>query len=230
MKKCLVLLGLTIAVSCSQRMKNSNLENAEKKDTLLINSIEYTLDSIGENEYNSNAEIHFDEKKAEFINDTNVIREDSLLIFRLKSGSNLVLKNDTSVTNYIEYKFLQSYNSIDYWLIRLYYYEGSGYLLLDKETGEKIDIYGEPKFSGNKNYFFTSSFDIEATYDPNGFELYQLVKGKAKRLWRKDIDDWGPSGMKWINDSCVVIEQSRVNYEANSTHFKLSYKRMKIIK
>jgi hypothetical protein len=228
MKKIGFITLVLIVLSCSNKNKSSQVV---KPDTLMINNSVYVLDSIGFDEFEAVKTERFNENDSETINDSSVTRQDKLnLNFKLRNGQEITLKNDTSDSNYETYRFIESLKNIDYWLIGVTYYEGRGYLLIDKQNGDETEIYGNPYFSKNKDWFITYSFDIEAAFDPNGFQLFQVENGKAKLKWTKDINDWGPSIIKWLNDSSVVIEQSRISNDPNESGMQLSYKKMKIVK
>jgi hypothetical protein len=229
--KSLGLITLVLIVwSCSINNKSSQVV---KSDTLMINNSVYQLYSIGFDEFQAVETEKFNENESEIINDSSVHRLDKLnLRFKLKNGQEITLKSDTTDSNYVTYRFVESLKNIDYWFIRVTYYEGGGFLLIDKQNGEKVEIYGKPYFSKNNNWFVTYSFDIEASYDSNGFQLFQIENGKVKLKWTKDINDWGPSIVKWLNDSSVLIEQSRINSNTNESESRmlLSYRKMTIIK
>jgi hypothetical protein len=230
MRTILLLFVTTYLVSCSGNTKQQVLKKGS--DTLIIKNTVYNLDSINENAFRSIKTVALNEPEKEIITDTNVIRKDTLLlVFKLRNGKEKTLKNDTTDENFSVYKFIESFANIDYWFVGITYYEGSGYLLIDKETGDEINVWGKPYFSDNNKFFFTYSFDIEATFDPNGIQFFKVDNRKVKNIWSKELLDWGPSGMKWSGDSSVVIEQSRLNNAGNNADsYLLSFRRMKIIK
>ena len=150
-----------------------------------------------------------------------------LLTFKLRNDKELALNNDSTDSEYITYRYLETLPNIDYWFVIENYYEGGEFLLIDKETGKNINVYGKPYFSKNNQYFVTYSFDIEASYNSNGFQLFKVENGKAIHLWTKNISNWGPSVIKWVNDSAIVMEQSRMG---DDSQLELSYRKMKIVK
>jgi hypothetical protein len=213
---------------CTSKITDSNNEHLSG-DTLMINKMTYFLDSIGKVEFKSAYEQKYNVDNKEIIDDTTNVKRDTLkLIFHLRNGVDSVLVNDTTEgwSNYIDYSYIESCKNIDYWLLGITYYEGSQYLLLDREKGEKIWIWGIPIYSPNNKYFVCNSCDLEAGYDSNGFQLFEIKNKKAKLRWSKILSDWGPTEIRWKNDSTLYIKQLRMDYKDSKNPEKYSYKSM----
>lgn len=219
---------LLVVAACSTPPSG---DQAPKGDTLMISNQVYSLDSIDFKEFQSIKADSYQDNEKEVINDSSVHRTDSLtLTFQLKNGKTLNLKNDTSESNFITYNYIETMPDINAWFLRETYYEGGGYLLIDRQTGEKTEIYGRPCLSKNKLWFFTYSFDIEAGFIDNGIQLFNVENGKPRHVWTKEITSWGPSIVKWSSDSCVYIEKSQIVPNNTDSGLTLSYKKMKIVK
>ncbi len=136
------------------------------------------------------------------------IKLDSLnRVITLKNGKEFVLK-----PNYSKLEgglsFIKPILN-RYYVFRVQYYEGSGALLLDTETGNKTYVYGEKVFvSPDQKYFISINDDIEAGYSRNGFQLFEVDdQQNLTKIWKLDQLDWGPINIKWLdNDSFVVKE------------------------
>jgi hypothetical protein len=218
----------SLLLGCTPKKNVVNNEHFNG-DTLILNKVIYYLDSIGEVEYKSTHKQKFNGGDKEIIDDTANVKRDTLkLKFHLSNGVDSVLVNDTTEgwSNYIAYSYIESCKNIDYWLLGITYYEGSQYLLLDRENGEKLWIWGMPIYSPNMKYFVCNSCDLEAGYDANGFQLFEVKNNKAIHRWSKSIDDWGPSEIRWKNDSTIYIEQLRMDYSDSKNSEKYSYKTM----
>jgi hypothetical protein len=216
-------------VCCTAKKNADNNVFTQGRDTVLINNKVFYLDSIPKSLFKTAEKTKFIEGENEIIDDTSNVSRDSLLLtFHLKNGSDLVLKNDTSqdYSNYIAYNYLSSLATIDYWLLRISYYEGRAYMLVDKENGKKIDIWGEPVFSPSNKYFICYSFDMEAAYDPNGMQLFEIRGRKVNEKWSYLISDWGPSEIRWKNDTIIYLEQAIMDYENSPDGYIETYKSM----
>jgi hypothetical protein len=93
-----------------------------------------------------------------------------------------------------------------YYLIRAFGYEGSGYRLVYKKTGQTIDLYGIPIFSPDGKRFVDSSLDLDAGHHPNLIKIYNLEDNKYAIEWKhiyKDVK--GPANPVWLNNSAIVF-------------------------
>ena len=226
MKLFLLLIPVLVFISCNSNKKVDNKENI-KGDTLIIAKVVFNLDSISEKEFKTADKQGYKESATEVIEDTVNVRRDSLkLIFHLGNGADSVLINDTTEgwSNYIDYSYIESCKNIDYWLLGIGYYEGSQYLIVDRENGNNIWIWGMPVYSQDNKHFVTYSCDLEAGYDSNGFQLFEIKNNKAIHKWSKIVNDWGPTEIRWKNDSTIYIEQMRIDFENNAQNY--SYKSM----
>jgi hypothetical protein len=226
-----VFFGCTSNKNSGKKEQTSSSEQQVKRDTLVINSKVYYLDSIPEATFESLKKDIEKKHVTESIDDTvNVIRDSLRLIFHLRNGVDSVLVNDTteSWSNYVDYGYMKACPEIDYWLVDITLYEGSMYLLLDRENGEKIWIWGRPVLSPNNKYFVCYSFDLEAGYDSNGFQLFEVINNKAILRFSKEIADWGPTEIRWKNDTIICIEQTRIDFNDSKDPYKESYVEMTI--
>ena len=228
-----IFLILVFVMACNPKKNgNSNISKINQ-DTLLINNIVYSLDSIGEKDFNTiatgNSKDTFSEN--EIIDDTNNVSRDSLILtFHLKNGADSILVNDTTenYSKYVSYYYLESSKYIDYWLVRVQFYEGGGYLLINKEKGNKIFIWSKPVFSPDKKHFVCYSCDLEAGYISNGFQLFEVKNKEVLLLWSKEINEWGPSEIRWKNDSTIYIKKLKMDFNDSKNPNQISYKSMKI--
>jgi hypothetical protein len=198
----------------------------DKIDTIHIGKQVIELMPVDKNVFEDLGVVEFNEPDDEIINDTANVKRDFLrLTFKLKNGTDTTLTNDTTElwSKYRDYQYLDNYDFMDYWLLSVTYYEGFSYMLLDKETGEDITIWSIPIFSPNREKFVCNSFDMEAGYNPNGLQYFRIENGKLVNDWNKELSDWGPSKVKWLNDTLIIVEQKIMNPESDefySTEYK----------
>jgi hypothetical protein len=228
MKQILLIAAiLATAIGCTSKPTKAAAPTV-KRDSLLIDNKTYYLDSIGEFDFGDVLDFTVDYPDDETIDDTTNVTRDSInLVFKLRNGEQLVLANDTAENSdgFVVYNYLESYNQIDYWLIRTYYYEGGSYLLLNKNNGEKTWVWGPPIVSPDKKRAICCSIDLEAQFEPNGFQLLTIDNRKVTQTINVDLTHWGPSDVRWKDRNTIYFEQTRTDYKNPDN---VSYKRMSL--
>jgi hypothetical protein len=110
-----------------------------------------------------------------------------------------------------------------FYLIRVFGYESRGYILVDKKTGQTIDLYGMPIFSPDGKKFVSVSLDLEAGYIPNLIRIYELVDDKFAKEWEYVYQGMkGPANPVWLDNSAIVFFE--VTYEKVPTEANLKKK------
>lgn len=93
-----------------------------------------------------------------------------------------------------------------YFLIRAYGYESNGYALVNKKTGQTINLYSIPIFSPDGKRIVDVSLDLDAGYQPNLIRIYKLRDKKYAIEWKHIYKDLkGPANPVWLNNSAIVF-------------------------
>lgn len=93
-----------------------------------------------------------------------------------------------------------------FYLIRAFKYEGSSYVLVNKNTGQTINLYGIPIFSPDGKRFVDLSLDLDAGYHPNLIGIYKLEDNKYTIEWKHIYQGMkGPADPVWLNNSAIVL-------------------------
>lgn len=187
----------------------------------LFNNFKKSSDEIISNKV-SNNEIN---KPIELIK-----KEGNKLILPLDNGTEKVIldvagKGDIiSETNTNEnksedtriYIFDKFYKEINYYGVIVRYYVGmdnsSFYLLINKKNGNEISLPSEKLIiSPNKQRIVSYNVDLISGFTTNGFNIFNLKDGNSYKEYEYYPKDWGPSNVKWINDSELEFEKTKLN-------------------
>ncbi|WP_053970621.1 hypothetical protein [Mangrovimonas sp. ST2L15] len=105
-------------------------------------------------------------------------------------------------------------------------YEYSYHVLADLKTGDTISSYGQPLFSKDGNFIFTSNVDLEVGYDDNGYQLIKLDSLGFTNIKTVDIVDWGIQKASWISKDSIIYSRVTLNnnYELSSKNEKMKIK------
>ncbi len=97
------------------------------------------------------------------------------LIFKLGNGKKAYLVNDDSDDDnkFAKYKYYGKMRDLDYFVLQVFYYEGSSHLIIDSAFRRyNFILSGFPVMSPNKKNIISGSCDLEAQYIFNGIKIY----------------------------------------------------------
>ncbi|WP_343668593.1 hypothetical protein [Chitinophaga sp.] len=156
-----------------------------------------------------------------------VQRQGDSLLFTLKNGKTAVLansKNPAIDEDYAVYYYAGYQEDLQQHLAFGSYYESSDYLLVNPSNGKQTHLWGIPYLSPDKQFVICPSFDLEAGFNNNGFELYSYENGNVKLLGETDLQHWGPGQIKWVDAHTLEAE-----YQTMDTAMNIHTKPVKII-
>lgn len=140
--------------------------------------------------------------------DTAVKRRGDTLLLPVENGEPVAMVNNKSDgDDYAQYHYDSFLPEINSYCLIGSYYEAGDYILLNRSTGANIHVWGKPVISPDKRMLICPSFDIEAGFIPNGFQLFTNNNGKLENMGDVSIDKWGPGRVKWLDNYTVAIEQ-----------------------
>ncbi|MFL5762715.1 MAG: hypothetical protein ACJ77K_02160 [Bacteroidia bacterium] len=234
MKNSLFILMLFL-LSCSPEKKEqgSAAEMAvpivdEEFDSIRINNVTYKLDPITAAEFFSVKAERGEISDQELIDDSaNVKRDGNKITFHLENGKDTMIVNDSSEEDLAYFSYEKDMKDIGYWLLFVSYYEGSSFLVISKADGAQTYMWGYPLVSPDKKHVLSASFDLEAAFCENGIQLFTLSDVRLTHNFDKEIPAWGPSDVRWKDNSSIYIEQSY--RKETDPEFSKKYKRMKVI-
>ncbi len=180
-------------------------KNIAEVDTLILENKNLLIYPISNSEFNSVSPTPAENNKK---NDKNIQSNKLFVKCTFRNGLSKTYKNNLgNDDNYINYSFVGSLETIDYYLIQIQFYEGGNYLLIDKENGKEIPIYSEPSFSNNKKHFACSLMTCSG--DGGGLQIFEVIdNGKVKLIETKfKFHAWDPSLLKWNFKNELLIQK-----------------------
>jgi hypothetical protein len=99
---------------------------------------------------------------------------------------------------------------------------------MDKKDGSKKYIWGQPVISPDNKRFISYSCDIDAGYNYNGIQLFEINGRKADLKWQKEIGLWGPDEVRWKDVNTLYIKKYSNNYRKGNAVQKYSFGSVKI--
>jgi hypothetical protein len=134
-------------------------------------------------------------------------RDKRNLILPLDNGKTKILKDiNWGSDSDISYTYQHFFSNINSYLVRIQYYEGEAYLLVNKTNGEEVYTIGETYISPSTQKVMAICEDLEAGYTINGLEMIDMKDGKFKKKFIIQGGNWAPTSLKWLDDNSIVLK------------------------
>lgn len=141
-------------------------------------------------------------------------RSGDTLWLLLQSGQELMLKDsiNKAVYNFDDYAYTlhHYFPEQEYYLVRVQFGEGNGFMLINRKNGFKKYVFGEPYFSPSSKYIVTLSSDLEAGYNPTGIQLLLNQDDSLSEQMKVYIRNWGPTALKWMTDNEFILQKEHL--------------------
>lgn len=203
--------------------------NERPIDSFRIANKKFLVYSLPKSSFSPATELDYDSVEGPQLakETTQVQRRGDTLLFALRNGKTSVLANDRNPAideNYAIYYYAGYQKDLQQHLAFGSYYESSDYLLVNPANGKQTHLWGIPYLSPDKQFVLCPSFDLEAGFNNNGFELYSFENGNMKLLGETDLQHWGPGQIKWVDAHTLEAE-----YQTMDTAMNIHIKPVKII-
>lgn len=138
------------------------------------------------------------------------------LSLKLKNGSiktyTDVLSEDYSTA--VSYSFIGYPDGLNYYVLRLQYYEGCGFILVDQNDGKEYAVADLPVMSPDKKTFACVHADVAAKYNSNAIQIWHILEGRLVLAYELNPKQWGPSSAIWKDRDHLEI--TSVKYDWNN--------------
>jgi hypothetical protein len=139
-------------------------------------------------------------------------RDSTGLHLSTSNGGEVLLTDRTddseSGDEFIRYGLVAWHPELNTYEVAVGYYEGGATLLIDGRSGHRTKIWATPLESPDRRRLIAASMDMEATFDPNGFQIWRTDGDTLALEWQRETTDWGPTNPRWINDSTMAVRSN----------------------
>ncbi|MFY7825966.1 MAG: hypothetical protein ACOVQ4_02515 [Flectobacillus sp.] len=141
----------------------------------------------------------------------------------IEGNKKLILSsNDNEESDdFVIYEFLGSVKNLPYWVFKVNYYEGGSFLLVNKDTGEKVDLVSPPIISPDQKWLISVSSDLIAEYDYNGFVLLEIKDQKIIKRAEVALKTKGIEDAKWIDNNTLSIKENYIQNNEEATRYSI---------
>lgn len=139
----------------------------------------------------------------------------------LLSGKKLSFENN-SQNGKSEFDYLLYYPNIKQYVIHKDLGTLEEFFLVDANNGNKIETWGFPKISPDKNYIVSASNNYLFPGAQNGIQIMDINGKTIKKCWEREIDSYEPYSPKWLDNSTIgVTLKSKEPGTRNKSKFAL---------
>jgi hypothetical protein len=130
-----------------------------------------------------------------------VTRSSDTLGLRLVDGStHRLIDGECCEGNPLSHQFVGFLARIDSYVVHGQFYEGDTYFIISRRAGESLIAWGRPLLSPDSERVAAASGDIEAGYNPNGFQIWRVREdGMLEPEWELQPTEWGPEHLEWLD-------------------------------
>jgi len=202
---------------------------------LILLVISFLLNGCSEKESEIDAQIRLAETNIQRQFPGKIKRNGDKLIVKTASGKEYVFQDNLGESNaesYVTHHATSRLPGLDWLIVGIGYWEGSGQELINLNSGATLDFDGsdEPILSPDKKRVLLYSRDMDAGYSSNYLAIYQIdqnainleveLNGDPTETQK---DSWGPDNPRWLNSETLTYDELRYvkDNSKQATHIKL---------
>ena len=152
---------------------------------------------------------------------------DSTLTLLLENGKKLVLPKWDSARD-MGNNFENYFQKENYYLIYNQFVEGGSWMLVNRKNGFLKYIIGEPFFSPNQKRILSINEDLLSELSLTGIQLLEVSGDTLVSKFTIQVKNWGPVGVRWINDSAAKLEVKILTGDPYPDHVMKGFMRMEL--
>jgi hypothetical protein len=252
MKRIVPLIGFVLLLASCGSEEKKEKNKSEKTDPVIKENVKdtitFTLEDIDKNTYCKLVEksgycgkVIRGEWEDDSLKENRLIEAYPRIVSRngnrisfLVGKNNLDFKDtqDEMSGDYVRYRLIDMND--EYAVLAMIYYEGYEYMVLNHKTGKSFKTWGRPIFNNGGTMAVSGNCDLQAGFSNNGFQIFVNEDGKWNLKMERLLDDWGPAGLWWVNDSVIcskkitVTEADSTGNGTNTSYVKILLKKEKI--
>lgn len=115
----------------------------------------------------------------------------------------------------VRYQYWGSLPAAHQWVVRAWYWESAGTVLVDQRTGRQLELPGDPTASPDGRLVLLTSPGLSGGDQPNMLALVQIGTDGPRRLWVREPTAWEPNAARWAAPNKVVLQLRRPDAEGN---------------
>jgi hypothetical protein len=111
----------------------------------------------------------------------------------------------------VRYQYQGSLPAAHQWVVRAWYWESAGTVLVDQRTGRHLEVLGDTAPSADGRFVVLTSPGLGGGDQPNALSLVKIDEQGPQLLWQREPTAWEPQEVRWANPGIAIMKLRRVN-------------------
>jgi hypothetical protein len=111
----------------------------------------------------------------------------------------------------VKYMYWGSLPAAHQWVVRAWYWESSGTVLVDQRTGRRLELIGDPVPSPDGRLVLLTSPGLGGGDQANLLELVEIDATGPHLRWRREPTAWEAEEARWIAPNRAILKLRHLN-------------------
>ncbi|TVT40625.1 hypothetical protein FNT36_14240 [Hymenobacter setariae] len=105
----------------------------------------------------------------------------------------------------VRYQYWGSLPAAHQWVVRAWYWESDGTVLIDQRTGRRVEVLGNPVASPDGRFVLLTSPSLGGGDQPNTLSLVKIEDDGPHLLWQREPTAWEPEAARWDTPNLAIL-------------------------
>ena len=115
----------------------------------------------------------------------------------------------------VRYQYQGSLPAAHQWVVRAWYWESDGTVLVDQRTGRRLEVPGNPVTSADGRFVLLTSPGLGSGDQPNALSLVQIDDDGPRLRWQREPTAWAPEAARWQNPGIALLRLRHADAEGS---------------
>lgn len=111
----------------------------------------------------------------------------------------------------VKYMYWGSLTAAHQWVVRAWYWESSGTVLVDQRTGRRLELIGDPVASPDGRQVLLTSPGLGGGDQANLLELVEIEAAGPRLRWRREPATWEAEEARWAAPGRAMLKLRHLN-------------------
>ena len=115
----------------------------------------------------------------------------------------------------VKYEYWGSLPAAHQWVVRAWYWEVAGTVLVDQRTGRHLLLLGDPVAAPDGRLVLLINSGLSGGDQANALTLVQIAADGPRQLWQREPTTWEPQEARWAAPGRAVLRLRHVNAQGD---------------